>query len=209
MELSAKDNLDALYKIMAGAIVPRPIAWVSTVNEAGQPNLAPFSFFNIVCKRPPTLLFSSGVRGVDGQQKDTGLNAAATGEFVVSLVTEELGEAMNKTATDLPADVNEFEYAGLEAAPSTLVQPPRVAASPVAMECKVSQIVQIGDGAPGSGHIVIGEVLCMHLDDAILTENHRVNLDKYHPIGRMSGPRYTRTREIFELYREASQIEPN
>lgn len=209
MELNAQDNLDALYKIMGGAVVPRPIAWVSTVNGSGVPNLAPFSYFNIVCKRPPTLLFSSGVRGVDGQQKDTGLNATATGEFVVSLVTEELAETMNKTSTDLPAGVNEFEYAGLEAAASTLVKPPRVAASPVAMECRVSQIVQIGDGGPGSGYIVIGEVLCMHVDDGILAENYRVDLDKFHPIGRMSGPRYTRTRDIFEMFREPGQIEPN
>lgn len=208
MELSAKDDLANLYKVMVATIVPRPIAWVSTLSEAGQPNLAPFSFFNAVCSRPPTLLFSSGVRGVDGNQKDTGVNAAETGEFVVNIVTEELAEAMNKTATELPPEVNEFEYAGLEAAPSKTVKPPRVAASPVAFECVVSQVVQVGDGAPGSGYIVIGEVLYMHVDDAILAENFRINTDVFHPIGRMSGPRYTRARDLFELFREASQIKP-
>lgn len=209
MQLSAKDDLGPLYKIMVASIVPRPIAWVSTLGPDGQPNLAPFSFFNAVCSRPPTLLFASGVRGVDGQQKDTGLNAAKTGEFVINVVTEELAEAMNKTATELPPDVNEFEYAGLEAAPSVAVAPPRVAASPVAFECKVSQIVQVGDGAPGSGYIVIGEVLYLHVDDAILAENYRVNTDVFHPIGRMSGPRYAKTTDVFELFREPSQIEPN
>ena len=209
MELSAKDDLGPLYKSMVASIVPRPIAWVSTLGESGQPNLAPFSFFNAVCSRPPTLLFASGVRGVDGQQKDTGLNVAKTGEFVISVVTEELAEAMNKTATELPPDVNEFEYAGLEAAPSVTVAPPRVAASPVSFECKVSQIVQVGDGAPGSGYIVIGEVLHLHVDDAILAENYRVNSDVFHPIGRMSGPRDTKTTDLFELFREPSQLEPN
>jgi flavin reductase (DIM6/NTAB) family NADH-FMN oxidoreductase RutF len=209
MELSSQENPNAVYKLMLGSVVPRPIAWVSTLSEDGVPNLAPFSFFNLVCSRPPTLLFSTGVRGTDGKQKDTGLNAIATGEFVVNLVTEALAEAMNRTATELPAEIDEYEYAGLAAAASRTVKPPRVAASPVAMECRVSQVVQIGDGQPGSGYVVFGEVQHIYVADGVLADNYRINLETYKPIGRMSGPHYSRTNEMFEMFREPSRIEPS
>ena len=110
---------------MIGAIVPRAIAWVSTVNEDGQPNLAPFSFFTAVCFAPPTIVFCPSVRETDGDHKDTLHNIRATGEFVINFVTEALAEQMNITSTELPSDVNEFERAGLTAVPSTLVKAAR------------------------------------------------------------------------------------
>jgi flavin reductase (DIM6/NTAB) family NADH-FMN oxidoreductase RutF len=207
MEISPKDTPSKLfYKVIVGSVVPRPIAWVSTVNAVGQPNLAPFSFFTVVGSKPPTLLFCPGVRGTDDGTKDTYVNVRASGEFVVNLVSEELAEAMNKTATELPPEVNEFEYAGLKPEPSAVVAPPRVAESPVAFECKVSEIVSVGDGERGSAWVVLGEVVHMRVRDDVLEKNYRVNLEALKPIGRLSGPRYAAVRETFELWREESQI---
>lgn len=207
MEISPQDTPSNLfYKVIVGSVVPRPIAWVSTVNATGQPNLAPFSFFNVVCSIPPTLLFCPGVRGTDGGDKDTYVNVLASGEFVVNLVSEALAEAMNKTATELLPEVDEFEYAGLTAEASTVVGPPRVAESPVAFECKVSEVITVGDGGRGSGWVVLGEVVHMRVHDAVLGEDYRVELDALKPIGRLSGPRYARVSDRFELFREDSQI---
>lgn len=191
------------YKIIVGAVVPRPIAWVSTLSTDGVPNLAPFSFFNIVGPNPPSLLFCPGLRGTDSNPKDTLNNVRATGEYVISLVNEELAEAMNKTATELPPEVNEFEYAGLTPAPSVAVAAPRVAESPVSFECKLSQIVEVGPNA-----VVIGEVVHIHIADEVLMERNRINLEALKPVARLSGPHYARIRETFELFREPSQIPP-
>ncbi|MDA1330538.1 MAG: flavin reductase family protein [Chloroflexi bacterium] len=208
MEISPKDTPSNLfYKVIVGSVVPRPIAWVSTINETGQPNLAPFSFFNVVCPSPPTLLFCPGVRGTNAGIKDTYANVRASGEFVVNLVSEELAEAMNKTATELPPEVNEFEYAGLAQEASKLVGAPRVAESPVAFECKVTQIVDVGDGGRGSGWVVLGEVVHMRVKDDVLGENYRIDLDALKPIGRLSGPRYARVSDRFELFREESKLD--
>lgn len=209
MELNPADAPPgAIYKIMTGAVVPRPIGWVSTVNPNGQPNLAPFSFFNAVCSRPPTLLFCPSVRGTDTNPKDSLNNIRQTGEFVVNIVTEELVEAMNRTATELPADMNEFEYAGLRAAPSTVVAPPRVAESPVNFECALDQIIQVGDGQPGSGWIVIGRIVHLHIAERVLLPNYKIDTAALQPVGRLAGPNYARIRETFELFREPSQIQP-
>ncbi|KAA3643366.1 MAG: flavin reductase family protein [Chloroflexi bacterium] len=202
-ELSLKDT----YKLLTGAVVPRPIAWVSTVNKEGQPNLAPFSFFNGVCSKPPTVLFCPGVRGTDGDNKDTLNNVRATEEFVINIVTEDTADAMNLTATELPSSVNEFEYAGVTPIPSQRVKPPRVAESPINIECKLSNIVQIGDGGKGSGFIVIGEVLHIHVADKVLLPNYKIDMAALNPIGRLAGPRYTQVNEIFELFREPSQVD--
>ena len=113
----------SVYKILIGAIVPRPIGWISTINEIGRPNLAPFSFFTAVCPEPPTILFCPMVRGTDGSQKDTLNNIRATDEFVVNIVSEPLAQAMNSSSTEFPSAVNEFEAAGLTAAPSQTVSP--------------------------------------------------------------------------------------
>ena len=209
MELNrAEIPLASFYKVIVGTVVPRPIAWVSTLNEKGIPNLAPFSFFNVVCMNPPTILFCPGVRGTDGQLKDSYTNVRANREFVVNIVSEELAEAMNKTATELPSEVDEFEFAGLTIAASKMISAPRVAESPVSFECKVSQIIDVGDGSPGSGWVVLGEVVHIHVSDEVMLPNFRIDLDKLNPIGRLSGPRYARTTDRFEMRRGASQVLP-
>ena len=207
MEITPTDiTIKEMYKLITGTIVPRAIGWVSTVNEEGQPNLAPFSYFTAVCAKPPTILFCPGVRGNDVSPKDTLHNVRATGEFVVNIVTEALAEAMNITATELLAEVNEFELAGLTTAPSVEVKPPRVAESPVNYECKVVEIVDIGNGQKGSGSVVIGEVLHMHVADEVMQPDYHIDMQALKPIGRLAGPHYTYVRETFGMKRLPSEI---
>jgi flavin reductase (DIM6/NTAB) family NADH-FMN oxidoreductase RutF len=194
-----------VYRLMAAAIVPRPIAWVSTANRAGQPNLAPFSFFNAVCSNPPTVLFCPGVRRAEPGGKDTYNNIRETGEFVINFVTDALAEAMNITAADVPPDVNEFVRAGLTAAPGKTVKAPHVAETPIYFECKLREIVTISE-EPGGGYIVIGTVSYMHFDDTVIGEGNRVNFDAYQAVGRMTGPGYVHTSDRFEMERPPSEI---
>lgn len=196
----------AINRLILGSVVPRPIAWVSTINLAGQPNLAPFSFFNAVCYNPPTLLFCPGVRATDSASKDTYYNIRATNEFVINIVSEELAEAMNITATELPSEVNEFELAGLTEAPSKRVHPPRVAQSPVSFECTLNQIVDIGDGSPGSGWVVIGNVVHIHIADEVMLPDYKIDIHALKPIGRLAGFNYTRVNDIFEIKRLPSRL---
>lgn len=195
-----------LSRILNGTVVPRPIAWVSTADEAGNLNLAPFSFFNVVCTRPPTLLFCPGVRGLDGATKDTLNNIRDTGEYVINVVTEATAEAMNRSATELPASASEFEFAGVTPAPAARVRPPRVAESPVSFECELRQIVDIGDGGIGSAAIVIGEIMHIHLADEILLPNYKIDIQALKPIGRLAGYSYARVNDIFEMKRLAPHI---
>lgn len=209
MEITPSEiSLHSMYKLITGTIVPRAIGWVSTVNADGQPNLAPFSYFTAVCAKPPTILFCPGVRGRDLSPKDTMNNLRATGEFVVNIVTEELAEAMNITATEMPEDVNEFEVAGLSTTPSKTVSPPRVAKSPVNYECKVTQIVDIGDGSSGAGSVVIGEVLHLHIADRVMQPDFHIDIQALKPIGRLAGPNYAYIHETFEMKRLPSQVQP-
>jgi flavin reductase (DIM6/NTAB) family NADH-FMN oxidoreductase RutF len=194
-----------IYKLLTGCIVPRPIAWVSTINADGQPNLAPFSFFAPVCSNPPTLLFCPSVRAADHGQKDTLHNIRATGEFVVNCVTETLAEAMNLTSTEFPADVNEFEAAHLTPVPSVAVKPPRVAESPIHFECVVQQILTIG-AEIGGGNIVIGTIVQIHCDERVWREGNYIDIAAYQPVGRLMGAGYSRTRDVFSLRRPESQI---
>ncbi len=194
-----------VYKLMTGAIVPRAIAWVSSVNADGQPNLAPFSFFTAVCSLPPTILFCTSVRNTDGDFKDTLHNIRATGEFVVNFVTEALAEQMNITATELPANVNEFERAGLTPEPSQVVNVPRVAESPIHFECKLNQVVTISD-APGGGSIVLGTIVHMHISETIYREGNKIDFAAYQPVGRLAGAGYTRVNDLFDMLRPAPEI---
>lgn len=197
----------SIYKILIGSVVPRPIGWVSTVDGSGQPNLAPFSFFNVVCAKPPTVLFCPMIRSTDGNTKDTLNNVKATGEFVVNIVTEELATAMIATSVEIASEVNEFELAGLATAPSAVVKPPRVAESPIHFECRVSRIVEIGN-QPGAGSIVIGEIVHLHVDERVLLGEDKINLAALKPIGRLAGGAYVRVTDIFEAERPRSQIQP-
>ena len=206
MEITPKDlPWQSVYKILIGSVVPRPIGWISTVNSDGRPNLAPFSFFNAVCSNPPHVLFCPSVRIENYQPKDSLCNVRATGEFVVNIVTEELAEAMNLTSTDLPAEVNEFEVAGLSMSPSSAVRPPRVAASPIHYECKVAHIFDLGD-QPGAGSVVIGKVVHIHVDESVLFAKDKIDVTKLKPVGRLGGNGYCRVTDLFKMVRPPSQI---
>jgi flavin reductase (DIM6/NTAB) family NADH-FMN oxidoreductase RutF len=195
------------YKLMIGAIVPRPIGWVSTVSAAGQPNLAPFSFFNGVCANPPTVLFCPMIRGTDGATKDTINNIRATEEFVVNIVTESLAGAMNISATELPSAIDEFERAGLTPMPSAAVRAPRVGESPIHFECRLAEIVEIGT-EPGGGSVVIGRVLHIHADDRVIFDGDKVDLSALRPVGRLAGRAFCRVTDTFEMVRPPSEIKP-
>lgn len=195
----------SVYKILIGSVLPRPIGWISTINAEGQANLAPFSFFNVVCPNPPTLLFCPNIRSTDTGQKDTLKNILATGEFVVNIVTEELAEAMNTTATEFLPEVDEFHSAGLTPAASLVVKPPRVSESPIHFECRLREVIEISR-APGGGSIVIGEIVHIHLDEAVLLGSDKVDVLKLKPIGRMAGNIYCRTTDLFEMVRGTSQV---
>ena len=187
----------AAYRLLIGCVVPRPIAWVSTVDAAGIRNLAPFSFFMGVCGDPPTIAFSGGPR--EGNRKDTVRNAEVTGEFVVNVVDDAHAEAMNATSAELAADVDEFAITGLASAPGVRVQAPRVASAPISLECRVAQVVRIGHG-PHS--VVFGEVVYIHVrDDLYDATTGRIDVARLSPVGRLAGHMYSRTHEVFEMKR--------
>jgi flavin reductase (DIM6/NTAB) family NADH-FMN oxidoreductase RutF len=195
----------SIYKILIGAVVPRPIGWISSLDENGRRNLAPFSFFNVVSGRPPHVVFSAMIRETDAGEKDTLRNLRATGEFVVNIVTETLAEAMNITSTEFPSPIDEFEAAGLTAAPSVVVKVPRVAESPVHLECRVAHLLEIGD-QPGAATLVVGRVVHLHVDPSVLLGEDKIDLAKLRPIGRLSGAAYCRVTDVFEMKRPPSQL---
>ena len=187
------------YGWMAGLITPRPIAWVSTVSAEGRTNLAPFSFFNGVTASPPTLLFSA-VNNRGGVKKDTVRNIEAVPEFVVNIVPHALAGPMNDCAALLPHGESEFEAFNIEAAPSAKVRPPRVAAVPAAFECVLHQIVPVGEGAGGAS-LVIGRIVALHVNDAVLGAGGGIDAGKLDAIGRLGGDDYVTTRERFTVKR--------
>jgi flavin reductase (DIM6/NTAB) family NADH-FMN oxidoreductase RutF len=189
------------YRILIGAVGPRPIAWVSTLDGDGQPNLAPFSFFNCITSRPPLLGFSPGLRKLEdaSHEKDTLSNIRETKEFVVNVVTYAVAEQMNLTSGEYGHEVNEFELAKLTPVPSEKIKPPRVAESPVNFECKLERIIDFGSEWPSSS-LVIGEILCIHLNDSVLKEG-RFDPNALDLIGRMGGNQYSRTVDRFEMER--------
>ena len=188
-----------VYKLMVGAIVPRPIAFVSTLSADGVRNLAPFSFFTGISANPPVICFSPMIRGSDGEQKDTLKNIRETREFVVNVVSEEFADRMNVCSGEYPPEVDEFELSGLTPVQSDCVKPPRVKESHIQMECRLLQIVDVSR-RPLGGSIVLGEVLRFHVDEALF-DNFKIDPDKLKPIGRMGGPTYTRTTDRFEMER--------
>ncbi len=190
---------------MIGSIVPRPIAFVSTLSKDGALNLAPFSYFNGVCSNPPTVMFAPGRRGYDGKIKDTLNNISDTEEFVINIVSEEFVEKMVKCSTDFDPDVNEFDISGLTPAPSKKVGPSLVQESKVSFECTLNQIIEIGDGTAGSGFVVIGTVVLFHVDDAVYKDG-RIDLEALNPVGRLAGNSYVRLTDTFESVR---QIKPD
>ena len=182
------------YKLLTSLVVPRPIAWVSTVDDAGVVNLAPFSFFNAVSGAPLYLVISIGTNDAGGM-KDTARNILASREFVVNLVTEELFDAMNVSAADFPFGASELVAAGLHAAPSVKVKPPRVAECQAALECALHSTVALGENT-----LVIGEVVMFHVADRLL--GPRMHIEGFAPIGRLGSPsKYCRTTDRFDVPR--------
>jgi flavin reductase (DIM6/NTAB) family NADH-FMN oxidoreductase RutF len=188
-----------VYKLMIGVIVPRPIAFVSSLSAEGIPNLAPFSFFTAVSANPPVICFSPMIRGAGGGHKDTLRNIEATGEFVVNIVSEDFASQMNVCSGDYPPEVDEFVVSGLTPLPSDLVRPARVAESRVNMECRLVQVVHVS-AKPLGGSLVLGEVLRFHVADELFSD-FRIDPDKLRAIGRMGGPTYARTTDRFNLER--------
>jgi flavin reductase (DIM6/NTAB) family NADH-FMN oxidoreductase RutF len=184
----------SLYRILAGAVVPRPIAWVSSLAPDGTENLAPYSFFNVVSVSPPVVMFAPSDRAERPEGlSDSARNARSTGEFVVNVVTEPLAEAMNETSATLPPGESEFDHANLERAASEKVAPPRVAAAEVAFECELYEFIEVGSNA-----MVLGEVVSVYLDDGVTTDG-KLDVRNIDAVGRLAGSYYCRTDGRFRM----------
>jgi flavin reductase (DIM6/NTAB) family NADH-FMN oxidoreductase RutF len=186
----------SIYKIMAGSIVPRPIALTSTISAEGVPNLAPFSFFNMICNQPPLVSIAIGHSKARKGPKDSLVNIQQTMEFVVNLVSEELAEAQDRCAGEYGADVDEFVVAGLTPVAARMVRPPLVKESLVNFECRVVQIVAPSDS---DTRLVIGRICMMHVDGQVLQDNGRIDLKKLRPVGRLAGNAYCHVGDAFTL----------
>jgi flavin reductase (DIM6/NTAB) family NADH-FMN oxidoreductase RutF len=189
----------AVYKLMTGSIIPRPIGWIATVSEDGINNLAPFSYFNAVGEDPPHVMFS--VNRANHTNKDTLNNVLATKQFVVNMVTESTVEQMNTTAQAVPATVDEFELAGVTPIPSEKVKPMRVKESPVQFECELVHHYFLEDHKNGGSCIIIGRIVMMHFDDNVLLDNYKINLETYKPVARLAGANYAKLGELFSIKR--------
>jgi flavin reductase (DIM6/NTAB) family NADH-FMN oxidoreductase RutF len=187
------------YGWMISTILPRPIAWVSTISSDGKTNLAPFSFFQGVTSNPPTLMFVP-VNTREGTKKDTVRNIEQVAQFVVNLVPFALAKPMNDTAALLPYGESEFSAFGIAAKPSERIRPPRVADAPVAFECALDRIVHIGEG-PLAANVIFGRILVVHVADAVLGADGKPDPAKLDLIGRMGGESYARTTDRFALKR--------
>ena len=190
-ELSIRDN----YRLIHTAVAPRPIAWISTTDGNGVDNLAPYSAYNFVGSRRPVVMFSSSRKNENGDVKDTAKNIFETGEFVVNVVTESMIEEMDHSSMALPAEESEFDRVGLERAESVRVTPPRVADSPISMECELYDSTWIYYNL-----IIFGEVVHYQVDDELMTDG-KVDATTLDLVGRLGGPYYTRT-EFHELERQ-------
>lgn len=191
------------YKLLIGAIVPRPIALVSTVDAQGQTNVAPFSFFAGVGSNPMTLLFCPAT-SPDGREKDSLANSkplaeGGTGEFVVNVVSDSFVRRAIATSEPLPRGTSEFDAVGLTTAPSRVVRPPRVAESLLSFECRTLQVIRTNPGAPSGGNIVLGQVVHVHADDSVINARLHVDPASLDAVGRMGGTAYCRTRDRFEV----------
>ncbi|WP_102275683.1 flavin reductase family protein [Cytobacillus massiliigabonensis] len=191
------------YKLLVGSILPRPIAFVTTMDKMGIVNAAPFSFFTAICADPMLICFSPMRRGTDGKKKDTLANIEEMKEFVINIVSEDWIEKMNICATEFTAETDELEIAGLEKVSSQIVKPPRVKESKVHLECTLYQLLHFGEHA-GAGSLVIGKVEHVHVAEE-LYEKGRINTDKLKPVGRMAGQMYTKPLgDVFELIRKTN-----
>lgn len=189
----------ATYKLLTGAVIPRPIGWISSISEDGIPNLAPFSFFNAVGEDPPHVMFST-VRP-NNSNKDTLNNVLTTKQFVVNMVVEDIVEQMNTTSQSVASDINEFELAGLTAIPSVKVKAPRVKESPINMECELVHHYTLEDNKHGGATIIIGRIVLFHIDESVLLDDFKINMETYKPVARLAGSNYSKLGEIFSIKR--------
>ena len=189
----------AVYQMLVGLVTPRPIAWVTTLSQNGVVNLAPFSFFNTFGANPPVVVFSPTLKR-DGGKKDTLINIEANGEFVINASTEKHADLINMSSKMLLPEESEVEMTGLDTVPSEKVKPPRLAEVPFALECRVLQIIPVGNGGI-SANLVIGEILMMHIDDAVLDPKGQPDPRKIKAIARLGGEFWCRTQDLFQLER--------
>ncbi|WP_083942914.1 flavin reductase family protein [Sphingomonas soli] len=195
-------NSDFKRGIFNAIIAPRPIGWISTIDGNGVANLAPFSYFNLFSSLPPIIAFSCN-SPEDREAKDTLANARATGEFVYNMASLDLIEQVNATSTPLPAGTDEFVFAGLEKAPCINVSPPRVAASPVSLECRVLKIVRFGDGADEiPTHVTFGRVVGVHIKERFVDGDGYFRTAEAQPVARLGGVQYAVSAPSFELARQ-------
>jgi len=189
----------AVYKLLTGAVIPRPIGWISSISQDGISNLAPFSFFNVISEDPPHLMFSAARTG--DRNKDTLNNILATRQFVVNMVTEDTVEKMNLTASSVAHDIDEFDLAGLTPVPSQKIRPFRVGESPIQFECELAHHFALEHHKNGGAVLIVGKVVMMHFDDSVLLEGHKVNLETYKPVARLAGANYSKMGELFSIKR--------
>lgn len=201
MEILAADiGAEATYKLLTGIVVPRPIAWVTTLSPQGGVNLAPFSAFTFVSNKPPMVGINVGRKA--GVMKDTGNNVRATGEFVVNIADDTLVRPLHLSAVEYPPEVSEVEVLGLEVMPSARVRPPRLACAPVSLECRFHRAIAFGD--TGS-EFMVGEVLIFHIRDGLLVEG-KIDTAALRPLCRIGGPNYARLGEVIRM-RPVAQTE--
>ncbi len=188
------------HHLMLGAIAPRPIAFVSTMDNDGRPNLSPFSFFNAFGANPPIVVFSPSRRGIDSSTKHTYQNIKEVPEVVINAVTYDMVQKVSDSSADFPKGVNEFDMVGFTMQPSDLVKPFRVKESPVQLECKVIQVIETGTG-PAAGNLVICEILRIHVNKRVMDKNGRIDPHKTDLVGRLGGEYYVRASgtALFEL----------
>ncbi len=190
-----------VYRLMVGSVVPRPIAWVSSMDLDGVLNLAPFSFFNAVADQPPMIVFAPNGPRPGGGAKDTLANIEKTNEFVVNLCSWELREAMNASSANVDPEVDEFKLAGLTAAPSVHVKTPRVKEAPASLECRFVTRLRLPSSNPDiENNMVIGEVVGIHIDDAIIDDG-MIDMAAYRPLARLGYMDYTTVDSVFEMLR--------
>ena len=190
----------AIYKLLTGSIIPRPIAWVSTINEIGINNLAPFSYFNMVGDDPPHVMIST--RRDNNSNKDTLNNILSIKQFVVNMVTEALAEQMNSTAQAVAPEVDEFEMVGVTPIASSVVKPMRVKESPIQLECEMVHHYFLENHKQGGACVIIGRVVRMHFDESVLLEDYKINMKTYKPIARLAGSNYSKIGDVFSIKRE-------
>lgn len=198
-------SIPALQGYLVNAIAPRPVAFVSTVDKNGKPNLSPFSFFNAFSSNPPVLVFSPARSGKTNTTKHTHDNILEVPEAVINVVTYDMVHQTSLSSTEYPKEVNEFVKSGFTMMPSEKVKPPRVKESPVQIECKVIDVIELGKN-PGAGNLVICEVLLIHVSESVLNEKKIIDQDKIDLVGRLGGNWYVRASgsALFEVAKPTS-----